>query len=263
MRMAVALALLGALAATPATAQQPTTLGEIVRGTCEAPGERLAELTAPPIPVGEPQGAGTVRTAANSYTVVPLVFQSLLSESTAILVSLDGEPTVCSDLGGVTNAAGDLTLGLTPVGDADDFGVVYLGPNDANPSQTEVSLFVVPPRDLTEGGSRTAAVTPDTTDTQDACPAAAGSDAQTFSGSTATVTEPFTVESSILSVTGTHQGDHNFIVNAITAAGDTEYLFNELGPYTGQTSLQVAPGTSLVLDVQANGPWRICIESAF
>jgi len=260
MRMAVALALLGALAATPATAQQPTTLGEIVRGTCEAPGERLAELTAPPIPVGEPQGAGTVRMAANSYTVVPLVFPSLLSKSTAIMVSLDGEPTVCSDLGGITNAAGDLTLGLTPVGNTDAFGIAYLGPNDANPSQTEVSLFVVPPRDIAQAA---ADVTPDTIDAQEACPAPAAPNAQSFRGATATVTEPFTVESGILSVTGSHQGDRNFIVLGITAAGDTEHLFNEIGPYSGQTSLQVTPGTSLVLDVQANGPWEICIKPAF
>ena len=95
------------------------------------------------------------------------------------------------------------------------------------------------------------------------CQTPAPSDAQHFSGETSTVTEPFTVESGILTVTGSHQGDANFIVIAYSETGPEAYLFNEIGPYTGQTALQVEPGTKLILDVQANGPWEISIESAF
>lgn len=260
MQTAIAFALLGALTVIPATAQPSTPVAEIVRGTCEAPGERLAEFTTPPIPTGEPQGAGAARTAGNSYTVVPLTFPSLLSEPTAIVVSLSEEASVCSDLGGIPNPAGDLTIGLMPVGDVDTFGVAYLSPNDANASQTEVSLFVVPPRDVTPAPAE---ITPNLNDTQGACSATGTSDTQSFSGTADAVTAPFTVESGILSVTGTHQGESNFIVHGITAESDTHYLFNERGPYTGQTTLQVAVGTKLVLDVQADGPWDICIKPAF
>ena len=95
------------------------------------------------------------------------------------------------------------------------------------------------------------------------CQTLAPADAQHFSGDTATVTDPFVVQSGILTVTGTHQGDANFIVEAITDVGEQHFLFNEIGPYTGQTSLQVAPGSKLILDVKANGPWTLDIAPAF
>jgi hypothetical protein len=95
------------------------------------------------------------------------------------------------------------------------------------------------------------------------CQTPAPSDAQHFSGETSTVTDPFVVDSGVLKVTGSHQGDANFIVMAYNEAGDKEYLFNEIGPYTGQTTLKVEPGSKLILDVQANGPWEITMEPAF
>lgn len=87
------------------------------------------------------------------------------------------------------------------------------------------------------------------------------SDQQTFNGDTSTVTEPFTVESGILKATGTHQGDANFIVTA--EDGTQSFLFNEIGPFSGQASFQVEPGSRLIADVQANGPWELIIEPAF
>ncbi|MGH2616107.1 MAG: hypothetical protein ACRDJC_12765 [Thermomicrobiales bacterium] len=89
------------------------------------------------------------------------------------------------------------------------------------------------------------------------------SDRQTFSGDTAIVTEPFTVESGILKATGTHQGDANFIVIVTAEDGTQDFLFNEIGPYSGQASFQVEPGSRLIADIQANGPWELAIEPAF
>jgi hypothetical protein len=95
------------------------------------------------------------------------------------------------------------------------------------------------------------------------CQTPVPSDAQTFSGDTATVTDPFTVDSGILKATGTHQGDANFIVVVTAEDGSQEFLFNEIGPYTGEKAFQVAPGSRLIADVQANGPWELVIEPAF
>jgi hypothetical protein len=98
---------------------------------------------------------------------------------------------------------------------------------------------------------------------QDDCPTAVPSDVQRFSGSTATVTEPFTVQSGILRVSGTHEGRSNFAVIAYSETDYEDLLFNEIGPYTGQTELQVDPGSTLVLEVEADAPWEVVLEPAF
>ncbi len=59
-------------------------------------------------------------------------------------------------------------------------------------------------------------------------------------------------------VSATHRGDANFIVH-MTGYGWTtgeEFLFNEIGNYSGQTLVDVPRGPFLV-DVQADGPWTI------
>ncbi|RBY79797.1 hypothetical protein DQ238_09120 [Geodermatophilus sp. TF02-6] len=60
------------------------------------------------------------------------------------------------------------------------------------------------------------------------------------------------VAQGLTSVTLTHQGESNF---AVWAYGDSrDLLVNEIGSYTGETLLP--PGT-VVLEVQADGPWSI------
>ncbi len=93
--------------------------------------------------------------------------------------------------------------------------------------------------------------------------AAAPSDTFSFSGSAPTVTDPFTVSSGVLTVTATHEGDANFSVLAYSEDGYEDLLINEIGPFDGQTTLEVDPGTTLTLDVDANGPWEVVIEPSF
>jgi hypothetical protein len=60
-------------------------------------------------------------------------------------------------------------------------------------------------------------------------------------------------------VTGRHRGQANFIVHAI-GYGDVEgtlFLFNEIGPYKGETLADEMPAANYLLYVQADGPWTI------
>ena len=143
-RLVCVATLLLVLTAPTALAQEGTSRGEIVQGTCGSLGNTFAELAAPLFPEGEPTGASKARTAGTSFTVAPLSLSGMLAEP-LVLVSLDGHRVACADIGGTTNAAGDLVIGLTGVADSDAFGIAYMSPNDADPSQTDISLFVVPP----------------------------------------------------------------------------------------------------------------------
>jgi hypothetical protein len=85
----------------------------------------------------------------------------------------------------------------------------------------------------------------------------------TFNGSEPTVTDSFAVPSGVLTVTATHDGDGNFSVLAYSPDGYEELLFNEIGPFNGQSALEIDPETTLILDVEANGAWEVVIEPAF
>jgi hypothetical protein len=144
-RLLWAVAMLFAAVGSTALAQEQVARSQIVQGSCSSSIGVVAELDAPVFPVGESTGAPAARTAGTSFSVAPLALFSMLREPHALLVSLDGHRIVCAEIGGVTNDSGDLVLGLSGVRDSDAFGVAYLSPNDADPSQTDVSLFIVPP----------------------------------------------------------------------------------------------------------------------
>lgn len=95
------------------------------------------------------------------------------------------------------------------------------------------------------------------------CATPAPSDVQHFEGDSDTLTEPFIVESGVLRVSGTHQGDGNFIVVPYTPDGEMASLFNEIGPFSGEAAFEVDPGGKIILEVQADGPWTIDISPAF
>jgi hypothetical protein len=84
-----------------------------------------------------------------------------------------------------------------------------------------------------------------------------------FNGSEPTVTDSFAVPAGLLTVTASHEGDGNFSVLAYSPDGYEELLFNEIGPFSGQSALEVDPESTLVLDVEANGAWEVVIEPAF
>ena len=90
----------------------------------------------------------------------------------------------------------------------------------------------------------------------------ASADTLSFSGTEPTVTPEFTPPSNVLTVTTTYEGDRNFVVLAVTPDGTEEVLFDERGPFSGETTFETDPAAALVLDVDANGPWEVIIESA-
>jgi hypothetical protein len=57
-------------------------------------------------------------------------------------------------------------------------------------------------------------------------------------------------------VTATNDGSSNFIVHAVTPEGQREFLFNEIGSFSGQTTF--ALGRSYVFfAIESNGNWKL------
>lgn len=90
----------------------------------------------------------------------------------------------------------------------------------------------------------------------------ASADTLTFSGEEPTVTPEFTAPSDVLTVTANYEGERNFTVLAVSPDGTEEILFDERGPFSGETTFETDPASPLILDVDANGPWEVVIEPA-
>jgi hypothetical protein len=84
-----------------------------------------------------------------------------------------------------------------------------------------------------------------------------------LSGSGSIVTDPITLPAGVYSVTGSHRGESNFIVSAITQSGDEEFLFNEIGRYSGTLSMDIETSGPVVFTVEADGAWTLEIEDPF
>ena len=82
-----------------------------------------------------------------------------------------------------------------------------------------------------------------------------------FSGIGATVTELFWLESGAVIFTLEHTGEHNFIVWLEDDAADPiELLANEIGAFSGSTSVHIDAAGWYMLDVEARGDWSIRAE---
>lgn len=134
---AIALVLLMA-STTPVMAQDETFSATIVEGDCDGD-TVVAQLTDLILPTGSPIGSSTGRTAASSFTTVPVSFDQLTATEHAVQA---GES--CGTIGGVLNPAGALIIALTSPTSDGDSGIAYLSPNTTDPSQTDVSLFLAP-----------------------------------------------------------------------------------------------------------------------
>ncbi len=82
-----------------------------------------------------------------------------------------------------------------------------------------------------------------------------------FSGTTPTVTELFWLKAGAAVVTFEHHGERNFIVwlEDETAAA-IELLVNEIGPFSGSTSVHIDVAGWHMLDIEADGAWSIRVE---
>lgn len=117
---------------------------QIRSGSCEAPGEGLAQLEDVTYSGLEMVGSAEAAPAASSYSVAPVSLAALTSSSTAFVV-LDGNSAVmvaCGEIGGVIGSDGALSIGLRPVEESGISGIAYLAPDAANPTQTGISTFL-------------------------------------------------------------------------------------------------------------------------
>ena len=131
------------LAPISTTAQEQGAFPAAVQtGTCDDLGGTATELAAATLPVGDPVGADDGQTAATSFITVPISFDTLTSSDHAITIASEGETVACGEIGGVLNDTGALVIVLNEANGSDTTGVGYLGVNAADPSQTDVSLFV-------------------------------------------------------------------------------------------------------------------------
>lgn len=151
--VAICMLLAVASMAAPVAAQvaaTPYTL-QIVTGTCDAPGDVVAPMTALEAPAGEPAGAGSAIAGASSYSSVAVSIDDLLAAPHAISVTSTGDNAVvsCGDIGGVRNDGGALVIGLRPLNGSGLAGIAYLSPQAGNPAQTGISTFLA----ATSGGN--------------------------------------------------------------------------------------------------------------
>ncbi|MFP4235792.1 MAG: PASTA domain-containing protein [Nitriliruptoraceae bacterium] len=78
-----------------------------------------------------------------------------------------------------------------------------------------------------------------------------------LSGSGDTLTDPIELDSDVGLWEFTHDGDANFIVEALDGDGEVIDVFvNEIGSYDGSTVLGLMP-SEVQLDVQADGAWTV------
>src|SRR4051812_43136369 len=113
-------------AATPATpialltdfdqliAERPA---RVQTGSCDGPGDVIAELTPLERPEGDAQGQGSAIEAERSYTSLPIAFDTLLDGQTSISIPLSDDQSdvtiACGDLGGVPDDNGSVVIKLS------------------------------------------------------------------------------------------------------------------------------------------------------
>lgn len=86
---------------------------------------------------------------------------------------------------------------------------------------------------------------------------------RSFQGTGKTATEFFQLSSGLHTVTLTHQGDANFIVDILNRDGasvEPMGLVNEIGPFEGSSAVTAPEEGVYLFQVEANGPWTINIE---
>lgn len=136
-----ALAAVGNASAQNASA---TYIVQIRAGTCDAPGDGLAQLEDVVFSSAAPVGASGAALAASSYSVAPVALSAMTGSPTAVFV-LDSErhaAVACGEIGGVPGSDGALSIGLRPMSESGLSGIAYLASNAANPAETGISTFL-------------------------------------------------------------------------------------------------------------------------
>lgn len=146
-RQRFAAALLGGVCAlvgvtVDVPAQEVGLQGAIHRGTCDSPGERVADLGAAALPGGSPRGNADAVPATSSFTSFAVPFEALVAEDHVVVTTEPGGDMVaCGAIGGIRNDDGALVVGLSPESKSGIIGIAYVIPG-TDPTLTNLSLFV-------------------------------------------------------------------------------------------------------------------------
>ena len=72
----------------------------------------------------------------------------------------------------------------------------------------------------------------------------------------------FELEEGIWNVKLNHSGDSNFAVKFLDSYGFyVDLLANEIGSFSGETSLSIEDTGKYLLDIDADGSWAVAFES--
>lgn len=116
--------------------------GQIVAGTCGAPGDLVADLGLILPGQGAIVGVSTAEPTSQAYASAAVPFDALTSSPHSILVrSESGDPVACGEVGGNLTDTGSLVIALE--GDSPAHGVAVVAPGLDAPDTTGVSLFMV------------------------------------------------------------------------------------------------------------------------
>ncbi len=84
----------------------------------------------------------------------------------------------------------------------------------------------------------------------------------TLRGTGDTVTDYVRINGTgVVVFSATHNGERNFAVQIYNPDGEKRLLFNEIGPYEGQTALTINGSGDFRFAVTADGDWTITIET--
>ncbi len=117
---------------------------QIRAGTCDAPGDGLAQLEDVVFSSSPQIGSAGAAMAASSYSVAPVALATMTGSPTAVFVldSASYAAVACGEIGGVPGSDGALSVGLRPMSDSGLSGIVYLAPDGASSAETGISTFL-------------------------------------------------------------------------------------------------------------------------
>jgi len=226
-------------------------------GTCETLDPNpLFPLTDVTTPAGTPSGAVDAEQIDTSFTTVPVDLATLLATDNSINVHLSAEEAdvyvACGEIGGIPlDDTGSIAIGLREQNDSGHTGVAFLTPNAADPTQTDVSLFVA--EDLAEDDQEDAAdedaveaddEEADDEEADDEEAAATGGEVE-VSLTEFAIDMPTTLPAGPTTFVVTNDGtmDHNFEIES-EDLGIEEELETDLAPgETGTLEIELEPGT--------------------
>lgn len=130
------------------TAGDPPHPAHIHKGACKELGGVANPLDAVAVPEdGEVVGSPGPTRVATSVNTVDVSLQEILDRPHAINVHLSKERInryiACGSIGGIRREDGGVSIELRQVDESGFFGTAYLTPNEKDPNQTDVFLFLV------------------------------------------------------------------------------------------------------------------------